>query len=84
MPGAGTLEEVDERSCPRRFGAAELGAWLPTELAASRRYLRETLDRYWDHDWRREHKGADEGPEDHLWRAACAVADMTDALDALT
>jgi len=30
---------------------AELGAWLPTELAASRRDLCETLDRYWDHDW---------------------------------
>lgn len=62
---------------------ADLAAWLPDELAASRSHLRRTVDRYWDHDWRREHKGFGVHPEDHLWRAACAVADLTDALDTL-
>lgn len=61
----------------------ELAEWLPEELEVSRRHLREILDRYWDHDWRRDHKGFGVYPEDHLWRAATAVADITDALAAL-
>jgi hypothetical protein len=54
------------------------------ELSASRRHLRSVLDSYWDNNWRREHKGYDESPEDHLWRAATAVEDMLAALDELT
>ena len=41
------------------------------------------VQRYWDRDWRRQHKGYDESPEDHLWRAAAAVSEMQDALDGL-
>ena len=33
--------------------------------------------------WRRENKGYDESPENHLWRAAAAVSEMQDALDEL-
>jgi hypothetical protein len=62
----------------------ELVDLLHEELAVSRRHLRAVLDRYWDRDWRREHKGMDESPEDHLWRAAVAVEDMRDALDGLS
>ena len=51
------------------------------ELEASRRHLRDVLDRYVDRDWRRAHNGYDESPEDHLWRAAQAVTDLLDALD---
>lgn len=65
---------------PEPGALAEL---LREELAVSRRHLRTTLDRYWDGDWRREHKGFAVGPEDHLWRAAKAVSEMTDALDQL-
>ncbi len=53
------------------------------ELAVSRRHLRTVLDSYWDHDWRRHQTGDDDSPEDHLWRAASAVADISDALDEL-
>lgn len=60
-----------------------LAEWLRDELEVSRRHLRETLDRYWDREWRREHKGFGVYPEEHLWRAASAVADMTDALATL-
>ncbi len=49
----------------------------------SRRHLRAVLYGYWDHDWRRQHKSHDESPEDHLWRAATAVSDISDALDDL-
>lgn len=61
----------------------ELTAQLGDELVVSRRHLRTVLDGYWDLGWRRQHKGADGSPEDHLWRAATAVEDMVDALDRL-
>lgn len=64
--------------------AQELVEQLREELTLSRRHLRAVLDSYWDRDWRREHKGYDESPEDHLWRAATAVEDMRAALDELT
>ena len=60
---------------------AEWAAQLEVELEASRRHLRDVLERYGDRDWRRAHNGYDESPEDHLWRAAQAVTDLLDALD---
>lgn len=65
-------------------GPGELINQLRDELDVSRRHLHTTLDHYWDHDWRRDHKGYDEAPEDHLWRAATAVVEIEDALDTLT
>jgi hypothetical protein len=62
---------------------AMLTEQLKEELSVSRRHLRSVLDQFWDRDWRRQYKGVDEHPEDHLWRAACAVADISDALDEL-
>jgi hypothetical protein len=56
---------------------------LTGELAASRHHLRRVLDQYWDPAWRRGHKGYDESPEDHLWRAAQAVSEMEQALTEL-
>lgn len=61
----------------------ELAEQLGEELAVSRRHLRAVLDGYWDRNWRQDHKGRDESPEDHLWRAATAVEDMLDTLDEL-
>ena len=63
--------------------APELVRQLQAELTVSRGHLRAVIDRFWDQDWRREHKGYDESPEDHLWRAAAAVSQMQDALDEL-
>lgn len=63
--------------------ASELTRQLQVELPVSRGHLRTMIERYWDRDWRREHKGYDESPEDHLWRAAAAVSEMQDALDEL-
>lgn len=54
---------------------------LATELAECRRHLATVLDRYHDRDWRREHTGRDVHPEDHLWRAAQAVRELTDAIE---
>jgi hypothetical protein len=61
----------------------ELNVQLGHELAVSRRHLRKMLDKYQDRDWSRRRDRYDESPEDHLWRAATAVADMLDALDDL-
>jgi hypothetical protein len=61
----------------------ELAGQLREELAVSRRHLRAMLNDYWDRDWRRDHKGLEESPQDHLWRAATAVTDILDALDDL-
>lgn len=63
--------------------AEQLVAQLNEELPVSRRHLRTIVDRYWDHNWRRAHRG-DNSPEDHLWRAASAVEDMLSALDELS
>jgi hypothetical protein len=61
----------------------ELAEQLREEFAVSRRHLRSMLNDYWERDWRRRHKGFDESPEDHLWRAATAVSEILDALDDL-
>lgn len=59
----------------------QLRAQMPDELDRSRRHLRTIVDNYWEPTWRRHHKGHDESPEDHLWRAATAIADILDVLD---
>src|SRR5205085_5936219 len=77
----GTETEVLEALRHRRLEAlpvvkaptSDLVEQLTEELAASRHHLREVLDRYWEEDWRRDHKGYEDAPEDHLWRAAQAV-----------
>lgn len=61
----------------------ELAKQLHEELAVSRDHLRSVTEGYWDRDWRRQHKGYDSSPEDHLWRAAAAVSEILDALDEL-
>ena len=63
--------------------ASELDQQLHAELPVSRRHLCMVIERYWDRDWRREHTGYDESPENHLWRAAAAVSEMQDALNEL-
>jgi hypothetical protein len=50
---------------------------------ASRAHLRYVVDRYWDRDWRSNHKGFGTYPEDHLWRAATAVVDLHEVADGL-
>ncbi len=65
---------------PSREALAEQ---LHEELEVSRRHLRTVLDGYWNREWRQHHKGYDESPEDHLWRAASAVMDISAALEEL-
>lgn len=86
---AGLDESVIDGLRSRRFGALDIAEpsaeqlrdQLRVELPVSRRHLRAVLEGYWDRDSRPEHKGYDESPEDHLWRAANAVSEIQDALD---
>jgi hypothetical protein len=59
---------------------ATMAAQLAAELAQCRQHLATMLDSYHDRDWRRAHKGYGVYPEDHLWRAAQTVRELTDAL----
>jgi hypothetical protein len=85
----GTDSPAIEALRSRRFGDLpivepsddEITAQMREELAESRRHLRGVLDGYWEPAWRRRHKGHDESAEDHLWRAATAIADILDTLD---
>jgi hypothetical protein len=49
---------------------------LAAELAASLAHLRRVEQRYWEPDWRREHRGSGLHPEDHLWRAVHGHLDL--------
>jgi hypothetical protein len=85
---SGPDHEAIEHLRERRFDqlrlveptAAELVDQLEVELEACRRRLHEVIERYWDEDWRRQHKGFGVHPEDHLWRAAEAVRQIEAAL----
>lgn len=86
-PHADMLESLAERRLDHlpivEPTAEDLVQQLSEELTAGRRHLCGILDRYWDYDWRRDHRGQDESPEDHLWRAAQAVSEMEAALSDL-
>lgn len=68
----GDLEEVDVVEP----GEDELVAELREELVMAREHVRTVLERYWDREWRRDHRS----PEDHLWRAAEAVSSLERAV----
>ncbi len=53
---------------------------MQTEHGVSRAHLHHVLDEYWDHQWRKEHKGYGIHPEDHLWRAAYGLRQIEEAL----
>ena len=52
---------------------------LRDDLDAALVHLREVRDRYWDHDWRREHRGHGRYPENELWEAVEGFLDLADA-----
>ena len=54
---------------------------LAQELAAALSRLRAVHACYWDHDWRREHRGSGGYPEHHLWEAVHSYLDLYDAAE---
>src|SRR6266568_240954 len=76
---------VDDGPDERAFTALEardlgsLQRQLREDLGAALAHLREVRDKYWDHDWRREHRGYGRYPENELWDAVEGYLDLLDA-----
>src|ERR1700689_1814433 len=68
----GSLKRLIPESADERL---QLREDLSTALA----HLREVRDRYWDHGWRREHRGYGRYPENELWEAVECYLDLLDA-----
>jgi hypothetical protein len=58
----------------------QLIAQLRAERAVSRRHLAEVIERFYDRDWRSEHKHEGVFPQDHLWWAAAGFLELDNAL----
>jgi hypothetical protein len=52
---------------------------LRDDLDAALAHLREVRDKYWEQDWRREHRGDGRHPENWLWEAVEGYLDILDA-----
>jgi hypothetical protein len=83
----GLADHVLEALAERRFGDLARLAPAPqdereqlaAELAAALARLRAVHACYWDHDWRREHRGFGRYPEHHLWEAVQGYLDLRGA-----
>jgi hypothetical protein len=51
---------------------------LIAERDLSRRHLADVIDRFYEADWRREHKYQGIFPQDHLWWAAAGFVELDD------
>lgn len=47
------------------------------EVAVSHRFLVDAVANYWDRDWRREHRGSGQTPEQLLWEALRGHLELT-------
>ncbi|WP_158895151.1 DUF7711 family protein [Amycolatopsis anabasis] len=52
---------------------------IATDLDRTLARLQTVHQRYWAHDWRREHRGDGRYPENHLWEATHGYLDLLDA-----
>ena len=68
----GSLKRLIPESADERLQLRE-------DLGATLAHLREVRDKYWDHDWRREHRGNGRYPENELWDAVEGYLDLLDA-----
>jgi len=58
----------------------QLVTQLRAERDVSRRQLAQVIDRFYDRDWRRQHKHEGVFPQDHLWWAAAGFLELDEAL----
>jgi hypothetical protein len=82
-PDTEALDALEERrfSDLHRLTASPVDERLQArdELDAALRHLRQVHDSYWDHDWRRDHRGAGRYPEHELWDAVYGYLNLLDA-----
>jgi hypothetical protein len=87
----GTDEAVLDALQERRFAdlprleasPAELLRRAEVELDQALTQLRGVHEKYWDREWRSEHRGDGRYPETHLWEAADGYLDLLDAVHRL-
>lgn len=65
-----------------RPGRDEVREQLTEERSVGHAHLRQIVDSYWDHVWRRRPRGQD--AEDALWRASAGLIEIDDALAELS
>lgn len=53
---------------------------MVVERDVARRHLALVTDRFYDRDWRREHRSEGAYPQDYLWSAAAAWIDLDNAI----
>lgn len=58
---------------------AEVRRRAQAELDGALGQLRAVHQKYWDRDWRHEHRGLGRYPENHLWEAVDGYLDLLDA-----
>lgn len=83
----GPDEAVLEALCERRFddlprraaNSAEVRRRTEADLALALDRLRAVREKYWDRDWRYEHRGGGRYPEHHLWEAVDGYLELLDA-----
>lgn len=84
----GTEDAVLDALRDRRFSElprltaspVELRGRTEVELGRALGHLRAVHRAYWDHDWRKDHRGGGRYPEHHLWEAADGYLDLLEAV----
>ena len=59
--------------------AADERLQLRDDLDTALAHMRDVRDKYWDRDWRREHRGSGRYPENELWEAVEGYLHILDA-----
>jgi len=77
---AGQLDGVTVDRPPSRDA---LRAQVAVERDVARDHLAETIESFYERDWRRAHQGGGVHAQDHLWWAAAGFMELDTALDQL-
>ncbi|HEX5119716.1 MAG TPA: hypothetical protein VFW65_31395 [Pseudonocardiaceae bacterium] len=88
----GTDESVLDALRDRRFAElprasaspADLRQRVEVELDRALAQLHTVDQKYWDRDWRHEHRGGGRHPENHLWEAVDGYLDLLGAVAAVS
>lgn len=88
----GTDESVLDALRDRRFAElprvsaspADLRQRVKLELGRALSQLHTVDQKYWDRDWRGEHRGGGRYPENHLWEAVDGYLDLLEAVAAVS
>ena len=68
----------------RRVGGHDISGTPADELDVALSHLRAVHASYWDHHWRRDHRGLGRYPENDLWEAVDAYLELRDAANSQT